>query len=165
MLCVRKLVPMGQKRSEQLRAISWKNHVSEKTNVELKPAKRMFCLLLIEAEATIEMPTIQMLEAAQTREGLSCIEKLFQKVPMLDVAKMAVRRATGTTSVVENCAVSLPFSSGLACLGTMEHESVHDPRIGHPATVAALLIDVGAGCAALASASDVSEKQCAACVV
>ncbi len=122
---------------------------------ELKPAKRMFCLRSIEVEATTRMLTIQMLEAARTREGLSRIEKQFQKVSLLDVAEMAVRRAEDPISVVENCAVTL----GLACLGTMEHENVHNPRIGHPATVAALPIDVGAGCVALASASDVSEKE------
>ncbi len=63
----------------------------------------------------------------------TCREQIFQKVSMLDVAEMAVRRAAGTTSVVENCAVSL----GLACLGTMEYQSAHDPCLGHPAIAAA----------------------------
>ncbi len=39
MSCVRELVHMGQNRSEQLRAISRKNHVSEKTNVKMTPMK------------------------------------------------------------------------------------------------------------------------------
>ena len=84
------------------------------------------------------------------------MEKQFQKVSLLDVAEMAVRRVKGIISVVENCAVSLVLD---ACLGMLEHESVDDPRVGHPATAAALPIDVGAGCVALASASDVSEKE------
>ena len=102
------------------------------------------------------MLTIQMLEAARTREGLSRIEKQFQKVSLLDVAEMAVRRAEDLISVVENCAVSLVLD---ACLGMLEHESVHDLRVGHPATAAALPIDVGADCVALVSASDVSGKE------